>query len=345
MRRGLANLLFLFLGLPLALSSLLLVSARPWALDRETYRRWVEDDRLYSALQAPEIASRAPETIELQAAGQKLVFDGPALTAAAQKDLPWPAIKATAAKATDAVLDAVEGRSPGGRVELDLRPLKAALVAAAPAAGRDYAAALAARGGDAALASGGGDAAAGTALVPAKGAAGVLAQAARELPDEAVSEPLGQRQMRRAERSLPVGVLSRGEALTQAALDRATWSMLAASALLLTGLAALGGRDLASRLERAGKYLMPPSVIVLALGAILAIPGGLILQNVLPAEARAMLEGQAGAQLRAYLASALGPIARDFFLTGLVGASLGGLLGQARRIIEPKLDEIEEKDD
>jgi hypothetical protein len=52
-----------------------------------------------------------------------------------------------------------------------------------------------------------------------------------------------------------------------------------------------------------------------------------------------MLEGQAGAQLRAYLASALGPISRDFFLTGLVAASLGGVLVSAKRIAQPKIKE------
>jgi hypothetical protein len=338
MRRSFASLLFLVLGLPLTLSALLLVSVRPWALDRETYKRFVEDDRLYAALQSPDMASRAPATIELQASGQKLVFDGPALTRTAQKDLPWPAIKATASRGADAFLDAALGKSPGGRIELDLRPLKLALAAKSPAAGRDYVAALTGKGSgaaDASLASG-----TSAALVPAKASivASGLAAAAAGIPDKVVSDP---RTAARADsRRLPVGLLARNSSgLSQSLLDRITWSMVAASALLLTGLGALGGKDLYSRLARAGKYLMLPSIVVLAAGALLAIPGGFVLQNVLPPEARTMLEGQAGVQLRAYLASALGPISRDFFLTGLVAASLGGVLVSAKRIAQPKIEE------
>jgi len=59
MRKVLANLLFIFLGLPLALSALMLISVRPWALDRDAYKRFVEDDRLYAALQAPDRESRS----------------------------------------------------------------------------------------------------------------------------------------------------------------------------------------------------------------------------------------------------------------------------------------------
>ena len=330
MRRSFANLLFLVLGLPLTLSSLLLVSVRPWALDRETYKRFVEDDRLYAALQAPDMASRAPATIELQAASQKLVFDGPALMRTAQKDLPWSAIKATASRGADAILDAALGASPGGRIELDLRPLKAALTAKSQAAGRDYVAA--AKGSDMSGTS--------AALVPAKAqaVASDLAAAVAGIPDKAVSGPRAV--AREDARRPPVGVLARSsEGLNQALLDRMTWSLVAASALLLAGLGALGSKDLYSRLSRAGKYLMVPSVIVLVAGAMLAIPGGLILQNILPPEARAMLDGQGGAQLRAYLASALGPISRDFFLTGLVAASLGGALVSAKRIAQPKAEE------
>jgi len=131
--------------------------------------------------------------------------------------------------------------------------------------------------------------------------------------------------------------MSRGpEAVTQALLNRMTATSVAVSALLIAGLGALGGTGLVSRLSRAGKYLLIPSVLVLCFGAILAIPGGLILQNILPEGAKAMIEGAGGSQLRAYLASALGPIARSFFIAGLVGASVGGVLASARKFGEPK---------
>jgi hypothetical protein len=333
MRRFLANVLFLFVGLPLTLSALFLISARPWALDRDTYKRFVEDDRLYAALQAPEMASRAPATIELRPAGlPPLTLDGPALTTAAQKDLPWPEIKRTASRSVDAVLDAVEGRAPGGAAAIDLRQLKAALKARSPAAARDYLAALAAAGRPAPAAQG-----------PILAAA--LGLAVDAVPDTAKLDPASLPaprpgllpMMRPGLRGMPLGILSRGpEALSQAVLNRMTATTAALSALLIAGLGALGGTGLVSRLSRAGRYLLLPSIVVLGVGVLLAIPGGLILQNVLPAEARAMVAGQAGAQLRAYLASALGPIARSFFITGLVGASVGGVLASSRKFTEPK---------
>lgn len=324
MRKGIANLLFVFFGLPLALSALMLLSVRPWGLDRETYKRFVQDDRLYSALQAPEIARRAPRTLKLGPAS----FDGPALTAAVQKNLPIPEIKATAAQAVDRALDAVESAGPGA-LELDLQPLKAALRSKGPALTRDYAAALAAARPPEVR----------TALSPPQELNAALGAAVDRIPDRPSTGSL----------SLPaprtsglgrlgdtIGSLSRGnEALSQAILNRMTATMAAASALLLAGLGALGGRSALTRLSRAGRYLLLPSLAVLLLGIVLAVPGGLIL-NTLPLELRGMLGGAGGAALKAYLASALGPIARDFFLTGLIGASLGGVLAGARRIAEPK---------
>jgi hypothetical protein len=326
MRKFLANVLYLFLGLPLALSALFLISARPWALDRETYKRFVEDDRLYAALQAPEMAVRAPATIELRSAGGTAVtLDGPALASAAQKDLPWPEIKSTASRAVDAALDAVEGKTQGERREFDLRPLKAALKARSPAVARDYLAVLAAAGRSAPAAE-----------KPAVVAI-ALGSAIDTMPDAARIDASSLPAPRGALRGMPIGILSRGtEGLSQALLNRMTATTVALSALLLAGLGALGGTGLVSRLSRSGRYLLLPSIAVLGLGVVLAIPSGLILQNVLPEEARAMIAGHAGAQLRAYLASALGPIARSFFITGLVGASVGGVLASAKRFAEPK---------
>jgi hypothetical protein len=326
MRRFLANVLYLFIALPLTFSALMLLSARPWALDRATYKRIALDDRLYAALQAPEMASRAPESFELEADGAKLVLDGPALVATAQRDLPWPEIKATASRGVDAVMDAVQ-LGEGRAAELDLRPLKAALKAKTPAAARDYAAALAAetKAGTAARLS--------TEARPELLQA-LLAREAARIPDSArIDRPSPPARLP----ALPIGIMSRApEGLSQALLNRMTATTAALSALLIAGLGALGGRNLVARLSRAGKYLLIPSIVVLGVGVALAIPGGLILQNILPGDARTVVAGQGGAQLRAYFASALGPIAKSFFITGLVGASAGGVLLSSRRFGEPR---------
>jgi hypothetical protein len=316
-RKFLSTVLFICVGLPLALSSLLLIAARPWALDREAYRRFVRDDRLYAALRAPEIAARAPETIRLGTA----VFAGPALVAAAQKDLPLPEIKSTASKAVDAMLDAVEGGTPASAAPVDMRPLKAAIRAKSAAMARDYSAALAER------------TAARPGLVQPAAVAEALTAAVDAMPDTAMAQAPAARAFERPGPRLG-GIAARG--LSQALLDRMTAAMAAVSALLLAALGALGGRSALSRVSRAGTYLLVPSLMVLAIGVALAIPGGLIFQNIFPRGFQGMAGGSAGTLLRAYLASVLGPIARSFFITGLVGASLGGVLSQARRMGEPK---------
>ena len=315
MRRFLAALLYLCLGLPLALSAMLLIATRPWALDRETYKRFVQDDRLYAALQAPEIAARASRTIRLGPAE----FDGPALIAAAQKEMPIPEIKAVATKAIDLAMDRIATGGSETSMSIDLRPLKAALKAKSPAMARDYVAALVAPSTD----------------QPGLTQPGTVSKALSAgidslVPDSATARPTAGRM----DAGIRLGTASRG--LSQALLNRMTAGMAAISALLLAGLGALGGAGLTSKLSRAGRFLFVPSIVVLGIGVVMAIPGGLILQNVLPHGLQGMLGGAAGAQLRAYLASALGPIARSFLITGLVGASLGGVLASSRRFSEPK---------
>ena len=325
MKKFLANILFIFLGLPMALSALLLISVRPYALDRETYKRIVADDRLYTALQAPEAASQAPAEIKLMSA----TLDGPALVSAVQKNLPIAEIKSTASLAVDTILDGVEGLKPIAGMQLDLKPLKAALKSRSPAAARDYLAALAADGSGA---QGGGAAPTSAELSLVFGKAVDAMPDAAKAPISVASRPrLGG----------PIGVLSAGPALngvgiTQALLNRMTATTAAMSVLLLAGLGALGGSGLVSRLSRAGRYLFLPSLVFLVGGALLSIPSGLIFQNLLAPSLQGLASGAAGSLIWAYFASAFGPIATSFFITGLVGVSLGGVLTQTKRMIEPK---------
>jgi hypothetical protein len=329
MRRFLSFVLYLALGLPLALSSLALIASRPWALDREAYKRFVLDDRLYSVLQAPEIARGAPRTIALEG----IELDGRALVAAAQKELPVPELKSTAVKAVDAVFDRVYDPTLRGTVgPLDLGQLKGALASRKTALARDYEAGLSSRSDS-----------------PVPADADAQAKAARAIGQAVDSIP--------AKLSLPapraygraggplglrLGVLSigraSGEALTQALLNRMTLMTTAMAGLLVAGLAAMGGKGLLESLARAGRYILFPSAIVLAVGVLLAVPGGLLLQSVLPHGLAGMLGGEVGIKLHELFIATFGPIARDVFITGLVGTSLGALLAQARRIEVPRLE-------
>ena len=323
MRKFLANALYLFCGLPLALSALLLIAARPWALDRDFYRKALSDPRLYEAVAAAAQAGSRDASSTIDVGGETL--DGAALGAALGKNLPADALRDTALRAAGQALDLVEGADRDGRFDLDLKPLKAAIRSRAPAIARDYAAALPSRPELPAP----GDFSYRPASLSPKAAeakaAQLLGSRIDAMPD-AVSAPADAR----------VTMGGRPTFLSRALVDRTALSLAAFSGLFIAGLAALGGTGIAGRIAKAGRYLLPPSIAVLALGALLSLPGSPVALATLPPEARQLLSGPAAAALRDYAASVLGLVARGFFVTGLVGASLGGLLASAKRIAEPK---------
>jgi hypothetical protein len=331
MKRAFSGLIYLVFGLPLALSALLLLSVRPWALDREFYKRIVGDDRLYAAIQAPGPGARVEEVVTI--GGKR--FDLSALVGAARKNLPVAELKATGTKTVDVLLDLVEGKNASGRIELDLRPLKGAIRSRAAAIAGDYAAALPVRP-----------------ELPAPEdfswrperlsvgqagaqAAGALRQVVDSGMPDLVSEP-ARVPVFRTGRDATGGRGLQSVGITQALLDRGAALLSVLSAALLGGLAWLGGSTAGRRLVRAGRMLLLPSIVVLGIGFALAIPGGMLLDGLIPPEARAALSGLAGSSLRGYLASVFGTMAMGFRIAGLVGSSLGGLLVSARRIAEPK---------
>jgi len=328
MRKAIATIAYVFCGLPMALSALLLLAARPWALDRDFYRRVVSDDRLYRAVAAASADPRGEgarlegaETVEIEGS----VYDAKALAQAVGKSLPVDELKAASLRAVDEALNLVEGSDRDGSFDLDLRPLKAAIRERAPAMARDYVAALPARPGSPAT----GDFSYRPASLSPEAAEKRVAAAASEranaLPDS-ISSPVDARIELNGVRTF----------LSATALDRAAATLATASGLLLAALAALGGSGIAGRIAKAGRYLLPPSILVLALGALMSLPGSPALLAALPAEAKALMSAPAAAAMRDYVASVLGQVARSFFVTGLVGASLGGVLASARRIAQPK---------
>jgi hypothetical protein len=122
--------------------------------------------------------------------------------------------------------------------------------------------------------------------------------------------------------------------VSQASLDRAATISTALSVILLGGLAWLGGRNAGARLAKAGRYLLLPSMIVLAAGAVLFLPGASILGSLVPARLHISL-GASSQALLGYAARVLALVSRSFMITGLIGASLGGALISLKRAFDP----------
>ncbi|MBL8967565.1 MAG: hypothetical protein JNG85_11165, partial [Spirochaetaceae bacterium] len=220
--------------------------------------------------------------------------------------------------------DALESRAGSADLVLDLSPLKAALRKAAPQAAADYAKALPVRAekpaaGDFSFRPEGSS----VAVMTEKTRAALLA-AADKVPARVEEKNL------RVQTDLPKGLS------LKAGFDRATFTLTLLSAVLIAGLALMAGGGSAAVLSRAGSYLIPPSVLVLVPGILLALPGAPFLLKVLPLEAGQALSGEAAASLRAYFGAVLGTMSRSFFVTGLVGVSLGAALKSFRRIFEPR---------
>jgi len=322
MKRFLSRVLYIFLGFPLALSALFLISVRPWALDRDLYKRAINDDRLYQAVEAAaRSGAEARETVEL---GGR-TYDAGALAAAIGGNLPREELKKAGTRAVDEALDLAQGLDRDGSFDLDLAPLKAAVKSRAQAVARDYVAALESRPETAGPTD--------FSYRPASlSPAAAEAQAAKALDSglDAMPDTVSRR--------LQAGTLREGELvfLSQKGIDGAAITMGALSGILLAGLGAMAGIGLAGRIAKAGKLLIPPSVVVMVLGILLWLPGAAFVERLLPPEARILLLGGSAAAMKAYIASVLGIAAKGFFISGLVGASLGGLLSQAERIAEPK---------
>jgi hypothetical protein len=316
MRSFFAGLLYLCFGLPLALSALLLVSVRPWVLDRDFYKRVVGDEALYTAIKAADLGREAGE---ISLGGSS--FDRPSLAAAVQKNLPVAELKELGSRSVDAVLDAAEGRRVPATI--DLKPIKQVLVARSPQIARDYASVLPTR--------------------PALPAPGDLSFRNEALPVQTMAT-LADRALRTAVAGIPeTGTVSPPRTregrmagfVSQASLDRAATISTALSVILLGGLAWLGGRNAGARLAKAGRFILLPSIVVLALGLVLYLPGASILGRLVPAQVHLALGGSSQALL-GYIAHVFGLVSRGFMITGLVGASIGGGLVSLRRVFDPR---------
>jgi hypothetical protein len=118
-------------------------------------------------------------------------------------------------------------------------------------------------------------------------------------------------------------------------VNRGLTSLAVLSSLLIAGLGFLGGRRAVDRLGMAGTYILIPSVAVLAVGATMAVAGGALLSGALPPEIHGAL-GAGGNALVGYAADVMRGMSKGFFITGLVGTCLGGLVKSLRRTVDPE---------
>jgi hypothetical protein len=294
--------------------ALFVLSVRPWAMDRDFYTRAVTDDRLYALMKAPELAQDAEKKMMFQ----DYIFHGPSLVSSIQKNLPEAELKALGIDTINQVMDALEGKR-SGQLRVNLVPLKMELQASLGPMAAEYARSLPR-----------------LAQLPAPKDYSAIAD------DKSVSQLTAETEtvLRGLVQTIPDTAVSEGSihisgsfntSLGQAALNRTAWTLSLLAIGTIIGLAFLGGGSMATILSRAGGMVGFPSVVVLIFGAVLALPGARIVQQLLPPQAQSVMGKEFGDQLRAYLSTILGPMSQGFFLTGVVGASLGALLKSYKR--------------
>lgn len=324
MRKLTSILLYLVAGLPLILSFLLMVSFRPWALDGDYWKRTLTDDRLYTILLSPELRKDVDERILVGS----YTLSGPALVEALQKDAPVAELKALTAAGVDGVFPAVD-RAPSVRGDLDLKDIKKALGDRSTALAKDYVAALpvlAQRPGPKDLSFRPQGLA--ESLVAARAKEALVQMIASEIPDQVPWPPAD----KVADSQVGLALANLGPNR----LDIATASLGLGSALVLTLLSLIGTSGLARRLSLAGAFVLAPSVLILVVGTFLSagstlVVGGLNPALHIPVATGGIIEGR----LASWAASSVAGAARSFFVVGLGGTFLGGLLLAFRKFVRP----------
>jgi len=121
MRKFLAFVLGLFIAVPMLFFAFLLISVRPWVIDRNFYKQALADERLYSGIKdMPKLESG--KTVELEG----LSLNEAALQSGISAAIPTAEIKKLSGNSVDAVFDFLEGKA-GAPDSIDLEPLKSSL--------------------------------------------------------------------------------------------------------------------------------------------------------------------------------------------------------------------------
>jgi hypothetical protein len=313
MRKALAFLLALLVAIPMLAFSFLLISVQSWALDREFYKKVLSGNEVFEAI---ETAVSANAFKDMDLGGVKL--DNRAFGKALFSALPREEVRKTLSAAVDDAFDVLEGKKNAGNVRLDTERLASILEKNSKAFASAYAEALPESSSaelslaDLSMRPKGMGAAAFAAKIQPVVNKGVAEAAASLRKNSGIDIPSPR----------AAGVPFDGNVLKTARIGF-FGSFAAAAVVLLLGFL-LWPKPWSGRFSYLGVTIMLGSISTILVG----IMGGIVLnmENMRTAMAALGAGFPAEAltpQLRGYLAEIVGSVTRSFFITGVVGASVG----------------------
>lgn len=325
-RRLLGALTFFFVGLPLSLGGLSILSIQRWAGDPAQIKTLVADPRFDAAVSSPDLYKLFPEELPLGGAA----LESKAAVKAAQAAVSPDVLRQTAISAIDRAFAALE--SGQASFSVDLGPIKAALDAKAPLAASTYLAE--ANAPSAALPPG---------ALPA-GSANLPEPRQAELAREALAAAL-RAQAQALPDSVPVNLPPdmdpvRVEAIRTGMKASGTWMLICAAAVIAAS-AFLSENSLRKRLSTLGSRVLLPGSLALILGVLPRLFQPTVFFNAMNVNGLAMSDIPALAEYGRFV---MASITGGFLSTGLVATALGAVLSGVGRALPPARTEDEAED-
>jgi hypothetical protein len=313
MRKALAFLLALLVAIPMLAVSFFLISVQSWALDREFYKKILSGNEVFEAI---EIAVSANAFKDMDLGGVRL--DNRAFGKAVFAVLPRDEVRKTLSAAVDDTFDVLEGKKDAGKASVDTDRLASILEKNSKAFALSYAEAVPESASaelsldDLSARPKGMGAAAFAAKIQPVVNKGVAEAAASIRKDGKIDIPSPR----------AAGVPFGGNILKTVRFGFI--GCLAASAVVLLLGFFLWPKPWSGRFSYLGVTVMLGSVSAILIG----ILGGVAInmENIRTAMAAVGAGFPAEAltpQLRGYLAEIAGSVTRSFFISGVVGASVG----------------------
>ncbi len=322
MRKFLAFVLALTLAIPMLIGAFVLLSVRPWVLNRDFYKSSLTDERLFASIEAVMLMDKS-ESIEV--GGMR--FDGPSFRKAIMASLPKADINAFTKTAVDTTFDELEGKAGRGSGKIDLQPLTESLKRNATTFVNSYAESV--PEGESSIID-----PKDLSLLPQGLSRQRFKEGLSPLVDTALDAffaDLGPQIQLPDIRSASARSPFRGNAVASLTLGTFLTLGMGIAFWILAGF--LWPKPWSGRFPFLGGTLIASSVVVLVIGlsgylslnAQSALNAMTLFKIPMPAT-----EGMDLLVLRTYLASLAATITKGFFITGLIAASVGGGLVSMR---------------